>query len=115
MMVGVLGSLAEYERELIRERTALKRQASPGMASRSANQRTGTVQPWFSLIARSMNCPVVSVGTRSIGGLQGSTTWRGGASRSIEVDLSAACCRLGLFMVSENVFDTPALASASFC
>jgi DNA invertase Pin-like site-specific DNA recombinase len=28
MMIGVLGSLAEYERELIRERTALKRQAS---------------------------------------------------------------------------------------
>ena len=28
MMIGVLGSLAEYERELVRERTALKRQAS---------------------------------------------------------------------------------------
>jgi DNA invertase Pin-like site-specific DNA recombinase len=28
MMIGVLGSLAEYERDLIRERTALKRQAS---------------------------------------------------------------------------------------
>jgi DNA invertase Pin-like site-specific DNA recombinase len=28
MMIGVLGSLAEYERELIEERTALKRQAS---------------------------------------------------------------------------------------
>jgi DNA invertase Pin-like site-specific DNA recombinase len=28
MMIGVLGSLAEYERELIKERTALKRQAS---------------------------------------------------------------------------------------
>ena len=28
MMIGVLGSLAEYERELIRERTALKRAAS---------------------------------------------------------------------------------------
>jgi DNA invertase Pin-like site-specific DNA recombinase len=28
MMIGVLGSLAEYERELIRERTALKHQAS---------------------------------------------------------------------------------------
>jgi DNA invertase Pin-like site-specific DNA recombinase len=27
MMIGVLGSLAEYERELIKERTALKRQA----------------------------------------------------------------------------------------
>ncbi len=28
MMIGVLGSLAEYERELIKERTALKRDAS---------------------------------------------------------------------------------------
>ncbi|HUH68359.1 MAG TPA: recombinase family protein [Mycobacterium sp.] len=28
MMIGVLGSLAEYERELIREKTALKRQVS---------------------------------------------------------------------------------------
>lgn len=28
MMIGVLGSLAEYERELVKERTALKRQAS---------------------------------------------------------------------------------------
>ena len=28
MMIGVLGSLAEYERELVKERTALKREAS---------------------------------------------------------------------------------------
>ena len=28
MMIGVLSSLAEYERELVKERTALKRQAS---------------------------------------------------------------------------------------
>ena len=28
MMIGLLGSLAEYERELVKERTALKRQAS---------------------------------------------------------------------------------------
>ncbi len=28
MMIGVLGSLAEYERELVRERTALKRESS---------------------------------------------------------------------------------------
>src|SRR6476620_435581 len=28
MMIGVLGSLAEYDRELIKERTALKREAS---------------------------------------------------------------------------------------
>jgi DNA invertase Pin-like site-specific DNA recombinase len=30
MMIGVLGSLSEYERELIKERTALKRAASRG-------------------------------------------------------------------------------------
>jgi DNA invertase Pin-like site-specific DNA recombinase len=28
MMIGVLGSLAEYKRELVKERTALKRAAS---------------------------------------------------------------------------------------
>ena len=28
MMIGVLGSLAEYERELVKERTALKRASS---------------------------------------------------------------------------------------
>jgi DNA invertase Pin-like site-specific DNA recombinase len=28
MMIGVLGSLAEYERELVKERTALKREAA---------------------------------------------------------------------------------------
>jgi len=28
MMIGVLGSLAEYERELVKERTALKRETS---------------------------------------------------------------------------------------
>ena len=28
MMIGILGSLAEYERELVKERTALKRAAS---------------------------------------------------------------------------------------
>ena len=35
MMIGVLGSLAEYERELIKERTALKR-ASPGPTAPSS-------------------------------------------------------------------------------
>jgi DNA invertase Pin-like site-specific DNA recombinase len=34
MMIGVLGSLAEYERELIKERTALKRQASRANGTR---------------------------------------------------------------------------------
>jgi DNA invertase Pin-like site-specific DNA recombinase len=34
MMIGVLGSLAEYERELIKERTALKRDASRANATR---------------------------------------------------------------------------------
>jgi len=31
------------------------------------------VYAWFSRIARSMNCRVVSVGRRRMGGLQGST------------------------------------------
>jgi len=34
MMIGVLGSLAEYERELTRERTALKRTASRANGAR---------------------------------------------------------------------------------
>jgi DNA invertase Pin-like site-specific DNA recombinase len=34
MMIGVLGSLAEYERELVKERTALKRQASRANGTR---------------------------------------------------------------------------------
>jgi DNA invertase Pin-like site-specific DNA recombinase len=34
MMIGVLGSLAEYERELTKERTALKRQASRANGAR---------------------------------------------------------------------------------
>ncbi len=34
MMIGVLGSLAEYERELVRERTAFKRETSPANGTR---------------------------------------------------------------------------------
>lgn len=39
MMIGVLGSLAEYERELIKERTALKRQASRANGTRFGRPR----------------------------------------------------------------------------
>ena len=39
MMIGVLGSLAEYERELIKERTALKRQASRANGARFGRPR----------------------------------------------------------------------------
>jgi DNA invertase Pin-like site-specific DNA recombinase len=39
MMIGVLGSLAEYERELIRERTALKRQASRANGTKFGHPR----------------------------------------------------------------------------
>jgi DNA invertase Pin-like site-specific DNA recombinase len=39
MMIGVLGSLAEYERELIRERTALKRAASRANGTRFGRPR----------------------------------------------------------------------------
>jgi DNA invertase Pin-like site-specific DNA recombinase len=38
-MIGVLGSLAEYERELTRERTALKRVASRGNGTRFGRPR----------------------------------------------------------------------------
>jgi DNA invertase Pin-like site-specific DNA recombinase len=39
MMIGVLGSLAEYERELIKERTALKRQASRASGTKFGRPR----------------------------------------------------------------------------
>src|SRR6201993_935321 len=39
MMIGVLGSLAEYERELIRERTALKRASSRANGTRFGRPR----------------------------------------------------------------------------
>jgi DNA invertase Pin-like site-specific DNA recombinase len=39
MMIGVLGSLAEYERELVKERTALKRQASRATGTRFGRPR----------------------------------------------------------------------------
>lgn len=39
MMIGVLGSLAEYERELIKERTALKRASSRASGTRFGRPR----------------------------------------------------------------------------
>ncbi|OBF92395.1 hypothetical protein A5790_14590 [Mycobacterium sp. 852002-51152_SCH6134967] len=42
MMIGVLGSLAEYERELIRERTTLKRAASRANGTRFGRPRKVT-------------------------------------------------------------------------
>jgi DNA invertase Pin-like site-specific DNA recombinase len=39
MMIGVLGSLAEYERELIKERTALKRAMSLANGTKFGRQR----------------------------------------------------------------------------
>ena len=39
MMIGVLGSLAEYERELVKERTALKRTASRANGTRFGRPR----------------------------------------------------------------------------
>ena len=38
-MIGVLGSLAEYERELIKERTALKRAASRAKGTKFGRPR----------------------------------------------------------------------------
>lgn len=42
MMIGVLGSLAEYERELIKERTALKRAASRANGTKFGRPRKVT-------------------------------------------------------------------------
>lgn len=39
LMIGVLGSLAEYERELVKERTALKRQASQANGTKFGRPR----------------------------------------------------------------------------
>jgi len=39
MMIGILGSLAEYERELVKERTALKRAASRAKGTRFGRPR----------------------------------------------------------------------------
>jgi DNA invertase Pin-like site-specific DNA recombinase len=39
MMIGVLGSLAEYERELVKERTALKRAASRASGTKFGRPR----------------------------------------------------------------------------
>jgi len=39
MMIGVVGSLAEYERELVRERTALKRETSRANGTRFGRPR----------------------------------------------------------------------------
>ena len=39
MMIGVLGSLAEYERELTKERTALKRAASRAIGTKFGRPR----------------------------------------------------------------------------
>jgi DNA invertase Pin-like site-specific DNA recombinase len=39
MMIGVLGSLAEYERELTKERTALKRRASRASGTKFGRPR----------------------------------------------------------------------------
>jgi DNA invertase Pin-like site-specific DNA recombinase len=39
MMIGGLGSLAEYERELVRERTALKRAASRANGTKFGRHR----------------------------------------------------------------------------
>ena len=43
MMIGVLGSLAEYERELTKERTALKRKASRANGTKLGVLRVSTI------------------------------------------------------------------------
>jgi DNA invertase Pin-like site-specific DNA recombinase len=41
MIIGVLGSLAEYERELVKERTALKREAARKNGTKFGRHATG--------------------------------------------------------------------------
>jgi hypothetical protein len=55
MMIGVLGSLAEYERELTRERTALKRAASRASGTRFG--RPKKAQPRTEPVAAADNTP----------------------------------------------------------
>ena len=52
MMIGVLGSLAEYERELIRERTALKRESSRANGTRFGRPRKVDDSQQFALAKR---------------------------------------------------------------
>ncbi len=53
MMIGVLGALAEYERELVKERTALKRQASRASGTRFGRPRR-VAEPGHIATARRM-------------------------------------------------------------
>lgn len=53
MMIGVLGSLAEYERELVKERTALKRAASRAKGTRFG-RRKKVADPVHIVTARQM-------------------------------------------------------------
>jgi DNA invertase Pin-like site-specific DNA recombinase len=52
MMIGVLGSLAEYERELIKERTALKRVASRANGTKFGRPRAGRSSAAVAVLAR---------------------------------------------------------------
>lgn len=53
MMIGVLGSLAEYERELVKERTALKREMSLANGTKFGRRRK-VVEPSHVATARRM-------------------------------------------------------------
>ncbi|WP_424739360.1 recombinase family protein [Mycobacterium sp.] len=53
MMIGVLGALAEYERELVKERTALKRAMSQANGTKFG-RRTKVVDPSHIATARRM-------------------------------------------------------------
>jgi DNA invertase Pin-like site-specific DNA recombinase len=55
MMIGVLGSLAEYERELTKERTALKRAASRANGTRFGRPRKVDEAEYIAT-ARRMSC-----------------------------------------------------------
>jgi DNA invertase Pin-like site-specific DNA recombinase len=58
MMIGVLGSLAEYERELVRERTALKRRASRANGTMFGRPRKVKDRLWFWVAAGQITPPM---------------------------------------------------------
>ncbi len=62
MIIGVLGALADYERELVKERTALKRQASRANGTKFGRPRK-VDDPEHIATARRMRPTVTPAGT----------------------------------------------------
>ena len=63
-MIGVLGSLAEYERELVKERTALKRASSRANGTKFGRPRK-VDDPEHIATAKRMKVPTATLGGTS--------------------------------------------------